>query len=85
MALALAREKLHYSQDQLALLSKQIRLGDMTPVLQIYEEDIKSPLKSAVTGSLLRSVFVQIQKAKVGLNYRSSVIQIFDPQPFIVG
>lgn len=74
MTLALAREKLHYSEDQLALLLKQIRLGDLTPVLQIYEEDIKSPLKSAITGTLLRSVFVQIQKAKVSSNYRSSAI-----------
>lgn len=67
MTLALARDELHYNQEQLASLSKQIRLGDLTPVLQIYEEDIKSPLKSAVTGTLLRSVFVQVQKAKVSL------------------
>jgi nuclear-control-of-ATPase protein 2 len=75
MTLALAREKLHYSQEQLASLSKQIRLGDLTPILQIYEEDIKSPLRSAVTGTLLRSVFVQIQKAKVSPNYDSSAVQ----------
>jgi len=68
MALALAQDKLHYSQEQLALLSKQIRLGDLTPVLRIYEEDIKSPFKSAVTGTLLRSVFVQVQKAKVDID-----------------
>jgi nuclear-control-of-ATPase protein 2 len=67
MTLALAKDKLNYSQDQLASLSKQIRLGDLTPVLEIYEEDIKNPVKSAVTGTLLRSVFVQIQKAKVCL------------------
>ena len=71
MTLALAQDKLNYSQEQLASLSKQIRLGDLTPVLQIYEEDIKSPLKSAVTGTLLRSVFVQVQKAKVNLGCNS--------------
>jgi hypothetical protein len=65
MALALAKEKLHYGADQLDALSKQIRAGDLTPVLEIYEEDIKSPLKSAVAGTLLRSVFIQVQKAKV--------------------
>jgi nuclear-control-of-ATPase protein 2 len=69
MTLALAKDKLHYNQDQLASLSKQIRLGDLTPVLEIYEEDIKNPLKSAVTGTLLRSVFVQVQKAKVSPHY----------------
>ena len=65
MTLSLAREKLNYSQEQLASLSQQIRVGDLTPILQIYEEDIKNPLKSVVTGTLLRSLFVQVQKAKV--------------------
>ena len=65
MALSLAKDKLNYSATQLDHLSKQIRLGDLTPILRIYEEDIKSPIKSAATGTLLRSVFVQVQKAKV--------------------
>lgn len=68
MTLSLAQDKLNYSQDQLESLSKQIRVGDLTPILEIYEEDIKSPLKSAVSGTLLRSMFVQVQKAKVGLH-----------------
>lgn len=67
MTLSLVREKLNYSQEQLASLSQQIRVGDLTPILKIYEEDIKSPLKSALTGTLLRSLFVQVQKAKVTL------------------
>lgn len=65
MTLSLAQDKLHYNADQLEALSRQLRLGDLTPVLEIYENDIKSPLKSAFTGTLLRSVFVQVQKAKV--------------------
>jgi nuclear-control-of-ATPase protein 2 len=65
MTLDLAQEKLGYNQTQLAALSQQIRLGDLTPILQIYEQDIKRPFKSAVAGTLLRSLFVQIQKAKV--------------------
>jgi nuclear control of ATPase protein 2 len=65
MSLALAAERLKYSSEQLANLSRQIKVGDLTPILQVYEEDIKQPLKSAVTGTLLRSVFIQVQKAKV--------------------
>ena len=65
MALALARDKLDYTQAQLAELSDQIRMGDLTPILEIYEDDIKQPFKSAVAGTLLRSLFVQVQKAKV--------------------
>jgi hypothetical protein len=66
MSLSLAQEKLHYNAGQLELLSQQIRDGDLTPILKIYEDGIKNPWKSAFVGSLLRSAFIQIQKAKVG-------------------
>jgi len=65
MALSLARDKLSYSQTQLDDFSNKLRIGDLTPILEIYEEDIKSPVRSAVSGTLLRSAFVQVQKAKV--------------------
>jgi nuclear-control-of-ATPase protein 2 len=65
MALSLARDRLNYSPAQLDDLSNKLRLGDLTPILRIYEEDIKSPLRSAVYGTLLRTVLVQVQKAKV--------------------
>ncbi|KAI0714032.1 NCA2-domain-containing protein [Cerioporus squamosus] len=68
MTLALAQEKLHYAPPQLEALSQQVQMGDLTAVMQIYEEDIKSPLKSAVQGTLLRSLFIQVQKAKVDIN-----------------
>ena len=51
MSLALARDKLGYDEEQLASLSRQIRLGDFTPVLRLYEEDIKFPIKSVLTGT----------------------------------
>lgn len=65
MTLALAAEKLQYSSPQLEALARQVQMGDLTAVMQIYEEEIKSPLKSAIQGSLLRSLFIQVQKAKV--------------------
>ncbi|OAX33250.1 NCA2-domain-containing protein [Rhizopogon vinicolor AM-OR11-026] len=68
MTLALAREKLSYNSTQLSALSQQIRQGDLTPVLKIYEEDIKTPMKSVISGTLLRSMFIQIQKAKVDID-----------------
>jgi nuclear control of ATPase protein 2 len=67
MALALAKEKLNYTPEQMIALSGQIRQGDLTPVMQIYEDDIRSPLKSAIGGTLLRTLLVQVQKAKVSL------------------
>ncbi|THH28707.1 hypothetical protein EUX98_g5487 [Antrodiella citrinella] len=74
MTLALAQDKLGYGPDQMAALSRQIRLGDLTPVMQLYEDDIKSPLRSAVGGTLLRTLFVQVQKAKVDIDQALSGI-----------
>ena len=68
MALSLARDKLYYSSSQLQNLSDAVRQGDLTPILRIYEEDIRTPVKSAVTGTLLRSLFIQLQKAKVRIS-----------------
>ena len=68
MALSLARDKLGYSSTQLDDLSNKLRFGDLTPILQIYEEDIKRPVRSTVSGTLLRSAFIQVQKAKVRLS-----------------
>ncbi|KDR79488.1 hypothetical protein GALMADRAFT_243589 [Galerina marginata CBS 339.88] len=68
MTLALARDSLHYSPTQLEALSEQVRMGDLTPVMQAYEEDIRSPLRSALTGTLLRNAFIQVQKAKVDID-----------------
>lgn len=65
MAYALGKDKLSYTPEQLEALSEQIRRGDLTPVLKIYEDDIRNPLRSALGGSLVRSLLIQIQKAKV--------------------
>ncbi|KAH9483454.1 Nuclear control of ATPase protein 2 [Psilocybe cubensis] len=68
MTLSLARDALQYTPSQLESLAEQVRLGDLTPVMEIYEEDIRTPLKSAITGTLLRNAFIQVQKAKVDID-----------------
>ncbi|KAG8893140.1 Nuclear control of ATPase protein 2 [Tulasnella sp. 417] len=68
MVLSLASEKLNYTAEQLEDLSLAVRQGDLTPVLRIYEQDIKSPLSSVVRGSLVRSLLIQIQKTKVDVD-----------------
>ena len=65
MTLSLARDALNYTPSQLEALAEQVKQGDLTPVMQIYEEDIRSPLRSALTGTLVRNAFIQVQKAKV--------------------
>jgi nuclear-control-of-ATPase protein 2 len=74
MTLSLSADKLKYNEIQLAELSAKIREGDLTPVLKIYEEDIKSPVRNAIAGSLVRSLLIQIQKTKV----RSSALTLID-------
>ncbi|KAF9267343.1 NCA2-domain-containing protein [Marasmius fiardii PR-910] len=68
MAISLAKDHLNYNSDQLHELSQQVKSGDLTPVMRLYEEDIRSPLKSALTGTLLRTLFIQVQKAKVDID-----------------
>ncbi|EPQ54469.1 NCA2-domain-containing protein [Gloeophyllum trabeum ATCC 11539] len=74
MVVALARDKLGYGAQQLDALAGKVRVGDLTPVMEIYEEDIKSPIRSAVAGTLVRSLFVQVQKAKVDIDQALSGI-----------
>ena len=69
MATALSVEKLNYNDMQIAELAQKIREGDLTPVLRLYEEDIKQPIRSAVTGTLIRSLLIQVQKMKVCIKY----------------
>ncbi|KAF8517333.1 ATP synthase regulation protein NCA2-domain-containing protein [Gautieria morchelliformis] len=74
MAVALSKEKYQFGPTELEGLSMQIRRGDLTPILKVYEEDLKSPLKSAVSGTLIRSLLIQIQKMKVDVDFALSGI-----------
>ncbi|KAJ3012623.1 Nuclear control of ATPase protein 2 [Thoreauomyces humboldtii] len=50
---------------QLQHVAEQAQKGDLSVVLQRYAEEIKSPLKNAMSGDLIRALLIQIQKAKV--------------------
>lgn len=67
MAVSLAEDKLGYTPAQVEVLKSKISVGDLTPVLEIYERDIRNPIKSALFGTLVRSLFVQVQKTKVNV------------------
>jgi nuclear-control-of-ATPase protein 2 len=58
----------------LGLVSSQVKMGDLSSVLQAYESEIKKPgmqgrskqlVQSLITGSLIRTLLIQVQKAKV--------------------
>lgn len=68
MVVAFATEKQTWSDADLDTLRQHIREGDLTTVLEVYEGDIKTPVRSAVSGTLIRSLLIQVQKAKVRLD-----------------
>ena len=65
MVIAFAKDQQSWSDAELRDLSEQIRRGDLTPVLKVYERDIKHPVRSALGRTLIRSLLIQAQKAKV--------------------
>jgi hypothetical protein len=66
MVLDFAKDAGKLSPDtDISMLSEQIRSGDLTLVLESYEQDMKTPVQSVFTGKLIRPLLIQIQKAKV--------------------
>jgi len=52
---SLARDRLNLTPEQLQSLAEKVQLGDLTPVMQAYKEDICTPVRLALAGTLLRS------------------------------
>ncbi|KAJ1028540.1 hypothetical protein NDA16_001706 [Ustilago loliicola] len=67
-------DKYGTSGAELQAVAARVREGDLTQVLKVYESEMKSPAKSMVSGSLIRSLLIQIQKAKVDLEVAMSGI-----------
>lgn len=67
MVTEFSAEKYGLKGAELDAVTLKVREGDLTTVLKIYENELKSPLKSAVAGSLIRSLLIQIQKVKVDI------------------
>ena len=64
MVLDLGKENLKLSDQDLINLSRNVRNGDLTAVLNVYENEMKTPFKSAIFGQLVRALLIQIQKVK---------------------
>ncbi|RPA79542.1 NCA2-domain-containing protein [Ascobolus immersus RN42] len=62
------------TQDQLDVIRRHVRDGDLTPVLRAYERDLKSPVWQTMRGTLIRSLLIQIQKTKVDVEVAISGI-----------
>ncbi|BFZ61364.1 Nuclear control of ATPase protein 2 [Saitoella coloradoensis] len=76
----------HLSGSELELVRTQVKQGDVTPVLRAYENDIRSPLKNAVMGTLVRSLLIQIQKTKVDVEVAiSGIDRLLKSQELVFG
>ncbi len=62
------------SESQVSEIRAKVKEGDVTPVLKAYERDLRKPLKGAVSGDLVRSLLIQVQKTKVDLEVAISGI-----------
>ncbi|TIA79098.1 hypothetical protein E3P77_03600 [Wallemia ichthyophaga] len=64
MVKELGKDNLKLSDAQLLELGENVRKGDLSAVLQVYENEMKTPFKSALFGQLVRALLIQIQKVK---------------------
>lgn len=60
--------------DTMEIIRRGVREGDLSPVLRAYESDLRTPLRSALTGTLIRTLLIQIQKTKVDVDVALSGI-----------
>lgn len=68
MVLDLGRDYYHLDDAGLEALKARVNKGDMDDVLKVYEGEMRSPVKNAVMGSLVRTLLIQVQKTKTDLS-----------------
>lgn len=74
------------SPSELVELGAKVRVGDLTDVLRVWERDIKRPIRSAVGGSLIRTLLIQVQKLKVdGAIAMNGIERLMDSQQLTFG
>ncbi|KAH9819545.1 ATP synthase regulation protein NCA2-domain-containing protein [Melampsora americana] len=69
------REKFGWNDERVREMAQHVREGNLTEVLKVWEHEIKTPIKSAIAGSLIRVLLIQIQKVKVDLAIAMEGIQ----------
>ena len=72
--------------DAMEIVRAGVREGDLSPVLRAYEVDLRTPLRSAVTGTLIRTLLIQIQKTKVDVEVAlSGIDRLLKSQQLVFG
>lgn len=65
MVLSFAKDSGVTNPTDLEVIGHRAIQGDLKFVLESYEQDLRTPIYSISTGSLIRPLLIQIQKAKV--------------------
>jgi nuclear-control-of-ATPase protein 2 len=68
------------------LVRARVKEGDLTPVLKVYERDLRSPFKGTVRGDLVRALLIQVQKTKVDVEVAiSGIDRLLKSQELVFG
>ncbi|KAJ3333904.1 Nuclear control of ATPase protein 2 [Blyttiomyces sp. JEL0837] len=67
MVMAFARDHGVSNIEDLSRISEKVQRGDLKIIMERYEDDLRNPIRNTVRGDLLRTVLIQVQKAKVDL------------------
>lgn len=74
------------SSEAIARAANDVAQGNLTPVLQAYEQEMQTPFKSIMSGGLIRSLLIQVQKTKVDAEVAlSGIDQIIQQQQLVFG
>lgn len=77
---------LNYNNLDISEIKNLVKSGDMTLIMNNYENDLKTPIKSIIIGDMIRNILIQIQKTKVdGSLALNGVDKILKSQELVFG
>lgn len=72
-----------YSTDSIV---ESVKQGDLSIVLRPYEQELQTPIKSLISGQLVRSLLIQVQKTKVDVEIAMNGIdKLLQSQQLVFG
>ncbi|KAK9461430.1 ATP synthase regulation protein NCA2-domain-containing protein [Lipomyces oligophaga] len=68
------------------IIRDNVREGDLSAVLRVYEQELKSPFRNALQGELIRTLLIQVQKTKVDVEVAiSGIDRLLKSQELVFG
>ncbi|PKI82582.1 Nca2p [Malassezia vespertilionis] len=86
MVAGLAQDKLRLDTPGIQAVVRRVQDGDLTEVMELYEKSIRAPFRALMQGNLVRTLLIQVQKAKVDLEIALSGIDwLLRSQELLIG